>query len=123
MLDSLRQHRFRAAWLPLLLVALFARALLPQGFMPTVYDGLPGLQICGPAALLLAGDDAPRGGGDHAREACPFAIAATPAPPPAPLASPVTSGAATAPAPLTDPVPPAAPSARAHPPRGPPTPA
>jgi hypothetical protein len=121
MLDLMRQRRFRSAWLPLLMVAVFARALLPSGFMPTVLDGRPALGICGPAAALIAGNDAlHEGAAADSSATCPFALGATLAPPPAPLVSILALPRAGASPPVA--ATPQRPTShsRAHAPRGPP---
>jgi len=128
MLHRLRQHPLRSPLVQLLLVAMLVRALVPVGFMPAADNGWPALQICGPAAALLAADEGALltdGGTTHpgsAHEACPFALspAAAPLPPlsTAAVFLPVASSAPDDPA-LT---PAASAAPDAHRPRGPPSP-
>lgn len=86
----------------LLLPALAARLMVPQGFMPgTGADDAPTMQMCHgagpmPAAthpLPVGGEPAPTQG-EHHEVPCVFAAAGTTAPPPVPT---VVLGAATAP--------------------------
>ena len=86
----------------LLLPALAARLMVPQGFMPgTGADDAPTMQMCHgtgplPAAThpLPAGDDPAPTQGEHHEAPCVFAVAGTTAPPPVPT---VVLGAAPAP--------------------------
>ena len=87
----------------LLLPALAARLMVPQGFMPgTGADDAPTMQMCHGAGPLPAATH-PLPGGDgpapsptkHHEAPCVFAAAGTTAPPPSPT---VVLGAATAPA-------------------------
>jgi len=105
-------RRMRAHWLQrrktrllvglLLLPALAARLMVPQGFMPgTGADDAPTMQMCHgagpmPAAThpMPAGDGPAPGQGGHHEAPCVFAAAGTTAPPPVPM---VVLGAAHAP--------------------------
>ena len=88
----------------LLLPALAARLMVPQGFMPgTGADDAPTMQMCHgagplPAAThpLPAGDDPAPTQGEHHEAPCVFAAAGAAAPPPVPTA---VLGAAPAPDP------------------------
>lgn len=129
MLQAIRQHRVRSPLVRLLLVTMVLRALVPVGFMPAADAGWPSLQICGPAAALLAGaEGAPSADGatthpGTAHEACPFALSPAAAPlPPLVFADLFVPAAAAAP---DEPslIPPARAVFRAHRPRGPPSPA
>lgn len=129
MLHRLRQYPLRSPLVRLLLVAMLVRALVPVGFMPAADAGWPALQICGPAAALLAADDSALltdGATTHpgsAHEACPFALSPATAPLPQfssvatflPVALPAPDEPALAP--------PARSAVDAHRPRGPPSPA
>lgn len=126
MLQRFRHGGLRPPLMRLLVVALVMRALVPAGFMPASMAGWPALQICGPAAGLLAGlidegGGAPGTGAAH--EVCAFASS----PSAAPLSQPQ-------PVSTLNPVADAAPEfhvpastalslPRAHRPRGPPSPA
>jgi len=129
MLHRLRHDRFRLPLVRLLLVAMVVRALVPVGFMPAASAGWPSLQICGPAALLLAGDDTTSlltGGATHpgtAHEACPFALSPAAAPLPQVLSAALFVPAASALADEPSLIPAARAVLRAHRPRGPPSPA
>jgi hypothetical protein len=128
MLHRLRQHPLRSPLVQLLLVAMMVRALVPVGFMPAAENGWPALQICGPAAALLAVHEGvllTDSGTTHpgsTQEACPFALSPAAAPMPRlstaavfiPVASPAPDDPALAPAARAAP--------DAHRPRGPPSP-
>ena len=88
----------------LLLPALAARLMVPQGFMPgTGADDAPTMQMCHGAGPLPAathplptGNDPAPTQGEHHEAPCVFAAAGTAAPPPVPT---VVLGAAPAPDP------------------------
>ena len=130
MLQIMRQHRLRSPLVRLLLLTMVLRALVPVGFMPAANGDWPGLQICGSAAALLAGTDGagvltPDGGATHpgtAHESCPFASSPAAAPAPQLVSTSVLDPVADAPPAHPALVLPAPAFARAHPPRGPPSP-
>jgi hypothetical protein len=113
---------FRSFAATLALVAMLARAFLPQGWMPQA-EGGP-LVICSVdgAHLSVPGHAPARDGQDEHGYVCPFAAAAHLAPPShAPDFAPALAVAFLAPtASLSAPI--AASRDRRHPPRGPPLP-
>lgn len=86
-LSALRLARTRECCGALLVLALFARALIPVGFMPVASHGGLEMVLCdGSSGGALGADPAhPAPRGAHTDSSCPFAQSAGVAPPPVAL--------------------------------------